>query len=62
MAIRVLLQQGFFFVSQNGSHAKYRKAGSPARTVIVPIHGKDVPHGTMRSIVRQAGLGMGDFE
>ena len=60
--IEVLKNQGFFFVCQKGSHAKYRKNGSPNLTVIVPIHGNEIPHGTFRSILRQACLTENDFE
>jgi len=38
--IKTLVNQGFVFMSQKGSHAKYRKSGSPTLTVIVPMHGK----------------------
>ncbi len=61
LVVSVLERKGFFFVSQTGSHAKYRKPGIPTLTVIVPIHGKEIPHGTFRSIVRQAGLHESDF-
>jgi predicted RNA binding protein YcfA (HicA-like mRNA interferase family) len=61
IVLRVLLAHGFFFVSQNGSHAKYRKPGHPSRTVIVPIHGKEIPYGTFRSILRQSGMALEDF-
>jgi len=30
-------------------------------TVIVPIHEKDIRHGTLRSILRQSGLSENDF-
>ncbi|HOX60837.1 MAG TPA: type II toxin-antitoxin system HicA family toxin [Candidatus Magasanikbacteria bacterium] len=60
--MKVLESKGFFFVSQTGSHAKYRKMGNPTLTVIVPIHGNEVQYGTFRSILRQAGLVEGDFE
>jgi predicted RNA binding protein YcfA (HicA-like mRNA interferase family) len=46
----------FDFVSQRGSHVKYRKAGSPTRTVVVPAGRKEIPRGTLRSILRQSGL------
>jgi len=45
-------------VSQRGSHQKYHKEGF---TVIVPAPGKEIPIGTFRSIVRQAGLSVDDF-
>jgi predicted RNA binding protein YcfA (HicA-like mRNA interferase family) len=59
--LKVLEQNGFLFVSQVGSHKKYRKIGKPTLTVIVPTHGKEVPHGTFRSIIRQSGLSEEDF-
>jgi predicted RNA binding protein YcfA (HicA-like mRNA interferase family) len=57
-----LERAGFAFVSQRGSHVKYRKTGSPARTVIVPASRKEIPRGTFRSIVRQSGLSEAAFK
>lgn len=62
LVVRVLESKGFFFVSQTGSHAKYRKNGSPSLIVIVPIHGKEVRYGTFRSILKQARLREDDFQ
>jgi predicted RNA binding protein YcfA (HicA-like mRNA interferase family) len=56
--IKVLIAHGYMFVSQKGSHAKYRKG---ARTVIVPSPKKEIPLGTFRSIIRQSGLTHEDF-
>ena len=56
--LKVLLAHGFDFVSQKGSHRKYRKAG---RIVIVPHPKKEIPMGTFRSIIRQSGLNQEDF-
>ncbi len=56
--VKVLLNNGFTFVSQKGSHHKYRK--NP-KTVIVPHPKKEIPIGTFRSIVRQSGLNKADF-
>jgi len=56
--IKTLLKYGFKLVSQRGSHQKYHKEGF---TVIVPAPGKEIPTGTFRSIVRQAGLSVDDF-
>ena len=36
--IKILLSNGFVFVSQKGSHVKYRKKGNPVLTVIVPAN------------------------
>jgi predicted RNA binding protein YcfA (HicA-like mRNA interferase family) len=57
--IRVLRAHGFVFVSQKGSHTKYRNA--TGRGAIVPHPKKELPIGTRRSIIRQAGLTPKDF-
>jgi len=54
--IKVLEQKGFIFISQKGSHSKYRKTGNPTLTAIVPADRKEMPMGTFRSILRQANL------
>jgi predicted RNA binding protein YcfA (HicA-like mRNA interferase family) len=54
--VRTLEREGFLFVSQRGSHVKYRRTGSPTLTVIVPAGRKQIPRGTFRSILRQSGL------
>ena len=50
---------GFDEVTRRGSHVKLRNA--TGRTVIVPAH-REIAHGTMRSILRQAGLTEAQFE
>jgi predicted RNA binding protein YcfA (HicA-like mRNA interferase family) len=57
--IRVLQAHGFLFASQKGSHAKYKNA--TGRIAIVPHPKKELPIGTTRSIIRQAGLTQEDF-
>jgi predicted RNA binding protein YcfA (HicA-like mRNA interferase family) len=61
--IHVLESHGFTFVSQRGSHTKYRKIEESivTRTVVIPSPRKEIPIGTFRSIVRQAGLSPEDF-
>jgi predicted RNA binding protein YcfA (HicA-like mRNA interferase family) len=59
--VKVLLANGFDFVSQKGSHQKYRKIGNPTLTVIVPADRKQIPMGTFRTILRQSGLSEDDF-
>ena len=56
--INTLLRNGFIFVSQRGSHQKYRKED---KTVIVPAPRKEIPIGTFRSIIRQSGLNPDEF-
>jgi predicted RNA binding protein YcfA (HicA-like mRNA interferase family) len=54
---KALEREGFAFVSQRGSHVKYRKTDSDVIfTVIVPAGRKEIPRGTFRSILRQSGL------
>lgn len=59
---RKLEAVGFEEVSQKGSHVKFaRQTREGRRTTIVPHH-REVAIGTLRSIVRQAGLSLEDFE
>lgn len=60
--IKVLELKGFIFISQKGSHIKYRKTGSPTLTVIVPGNRKEIPEGTFRSILRQSNLTEENFK
>ncbi len=55
--IAALSKAGFVQVSQRGSHVKLRREG---RTVIVPLH-RELAPGTLRSILRQAGLTAAEF-
>lgn len=52
--IRLLEKEGFVFVRQSGSHAVFKKAGH--KIIIVPIHSKDIPTGTLLGILKDAGL------
>jgi predicted RNA binding protein YcfA (HicA-like mRNA interferase family) len=56
--IRILIDNGFYFKSQKGSHQKYSKGN---RIVIVPAPRKEIPIGTLRSISRQSGLDLNEF-
>ena len=46
--IKVLHQNGFIFVSQKGSHKKFKKDN---RIVIVPDPKKEIPKGTFAAIL-----------
>ena len=52
--IKILEGNGFVFVRQTGSHAIYKKPGN--RIIIVPIHSKDIPKGTLVGILKDAKL------
>ena len=59
---RRLLAAGFTEASRRGSHVKFiRTDNQGTRTAIVPSH-KEIALGTLRSILRQAGLAPEDFE
>ena len=59
--IKVLQNKGFIYISQKGSHVKFRKIGGKTLTVIIPANRKEIPYGTLRSILRQAQLREEDF-
>lgn len=56
--VKTLEKHGFVFISQKGSHAKFRKG---KLTVIVPMGKREIPIGTFRSILRQSQLKKEDF-
>ena len=59
---RKLQAAGFIEMSQKGSHVKFvRRTVVGIYTAIVPRH-REVPLGTLRSILRQAGLSPDKFE
>ncbi|MES2023867.1 MAG: type II toxin-antitoxin system HicA family toxin [Patescibacteria group bacterium] len=59
--VKILEKNGFIFISQNGSHIKYRKYERKVLTVIVPANKKEIPVGTMHSIIRQSAISDRDF-
>jgi predicted RNA binding protein YcfA (HicA-like mRNA interferase family) len=56
--IKALERAGFSFVRQTGSHAVYDDG---QHTVVVPRHPGKIKPGTMRSIIKQAGLSVDEF-
>ena len=48
------------FISQKGSHGKFKN--SAGRVVILPMHKREIPTGTFKSILRQMGITQEDFE
>ncbi len=53
--IKVLEKRGFVLDRSKGSHRIYFHPESRKRAV-VPFHRKDLPQGTLREILRQAGI------
>jgi predicted RNA binding protein YcfA (HicA-like mRNA interferase family) len=59
--VRILERAGFVKWRQRGSHLTLYR-GSDHRALTVPIHfSKTVPKGTLRAIIRQAGLTTEEF-
>lgn len=59
---RKLEAAGFAEVGQTGSHVKFAKTiAEGTRTATVPKH-REVAAGTLRSILRQAGLSAEQFD
>jgi predicted RNA binding protein YcfA (HicA-like mRNA interferase family) len=55
----VLKKIGFNFVSQKGSHGKFKN--DKGNTVILPMNKREIPYGTFRSILKQAGIDLNEF-
>jgi predicted RNA binding protein YcfA (HicA-like mRNA interferase family) len=60
--VRALKRAGFAVDRIVGSHHILVYPGDPTRTVTVPVHsGRDLKPGTLRAIIRQAGLSVEEF-
>ena len=60
--VRALTKAGFVVDRIVGSHYVLKYPGEPTRTVVVPCHsGRDLKPGTLRAIIRQAGLTVEEF-
>ncbi len=57
--IKALSKVGFYSKRQEGSHVILRR-DSPFAQVVVPDH-KELDRGTLRAIIRQAGLSVDEF-
>lgn len=53
--IKLLGQYGFVFIRQSGSHAIF-KNDQKNKKVVVPIHSKDIPKGTLHAILKDADI------
>jgi predicted RNA binding protein YcfA (HicA-like mRNA interferase family) len=60
--IKVLQSKGFIYISQKGSHVKFKKSGKTVLTAIIPANKKEIPFGTFKSILRQSHLSEEDFK
>ncbi len=51
--LKLLKKNGWIVVRINGSHHILQKDG---KTIVVPLHSKDVPIGLLNSILKEADL------
>jgi predicted RNA binding protein YcfA (HicA-like mRNA interferase family) len=58
--VRALRKIGYDRDRQRGSHIVLRQTAPPHRRITVPDH-KEVAKGTLRAIIRQAGLTVEEF-
>jgi len=54
--LKVIEGDGWYLVRQRGSHRQYKHPTKPGRVTVPGAFGKELPPGTERSILKQAGL------
>jgi len=59
-AVRALAKIGYVIDHQTGSHMILRQREIPHRRLTVPKH-KEIAKGTLRAIIKQAGLTVDEF-
>lgn len=57
---KILLANKFYIKRQSGSHRVYHHVKTNA-IVIVPFHSRDIPTGTLRSVIKQSKLPLEKF-
>ena len=59
--VKALLKIGYEQDRQRGSHIILRRVAAPHRRLVIPDH-NEVARGTLRAIIRQAGLTVDEFK
>jgi predicted RNA binding protein YcfA (HicA-like mRNA interferase family) len=59
--IHVLDKDGWKLVKQRGSHRQFKHDNKSGRVTVAGNLKNEIPPGTLRSILRQAGLSRGDL-
>ena len=59
--LAALNRAGFIVHHTRGSHYSLKHPDQPQLTVTVPYHNRDLKQGTLRSIIRQAGMTVEEF-
>jgi predicted RNA binding protein YcfA (HicA-like mRNA interferase family) len=55
-AIKLIESNGWFLVATEGSHRQFKHTTHKGRVTIAGKMSKDIPPGTLSSILKQAGL------
>jgi predicted RNA binding protein YcfA (HicA-like mRNA interferase family) len=59
--LRALQRAGFIVLRVKGSHHFLRHKDDPKRETVIALHPGDLPHGTVREILKQAKLSREEF-
>ncbi|HEX9975250.1 MAG TPA: type II toxin-antitoxin system HicA family toxin [bacterium] len=54
--IKLIEQDGWYLVRTRGDHRQYKHPTKPGRVTISGNAGRDMPAGTLNSVLKQAGL------
>lgn len=59
--LAALQREGFIIERVKGSHHFLRHRDNPERRTVIALHSGDIPQGTLRDILRQAGISREGF-
>jgi predicted RNA binding protein YcfA (HicA-like mRNA interferase family) len=59
--LSALQRAGFFIVRSKGSHHFLQHRDDPTRRTVISVHTGDMPQGTVRDILKQAGITREEF-
>jgi predicted RNA binding protein YcfA (HicA-like mRNA interferase family) len=54
--IRMIEKDGWYLVRTRGDHRQYKHKSKPGRVTISGNLGRDMPPGTLNSVLKQSGL------
>jgi predicted RNA binding protein YcfA (HicA-like mRNA interferase family) len=60
--VSILKKHGFILVSQKGSHQKWRNYDSKKQVIVADHKGRQLPEGTLRSIVKGSAIPEEDWK
>jgi mRNA interferase HicA len=57
--IKIFEKAGFVWVHGAGSHRVYKN--SDGARIVIPVHGRDIPNGTLLAILKDANISKEEF-